>query len=476
MRKLTLALLSGAYICLALITALLVWRIGGGAGAGAAALIGTVGLCFSLHGLVERGLADQGDLAGEIEAVRDAHLILAGEIEKIQSRLTEVVEAVAEDALRRSEEIYSEVQLLEDVVQHMGERIEAQLSLQVEHAAADSVSPQAAALLHTVRAALDAGRVDLYLQAVVSLPQRRTQYYESFSRLRDETGRVLMPAEFLSVAEPARLVAAIDNLLLFRCVQIVRRLAKQDRKVGIFCNISLASLGDEDFFPPFMEFLGANRDLADSLIFELGQSAFDARGGVEARNMARLADLGFRFSIDKVNDLELDFQDLARADVAFVKIAAPLLIDQLQDDDGRLTLKSLPELEAADYAELARRHGVELIAEKVESERQVVDVLDLDIGHGQGHLFGEPRPIRDAVLAEAQPPAELMQAALRRRECRRAVALAQGPAQPARLVRDDGGCAAAARATRPRHDPPDPGPWLRSPSAATTCCSATSGA
>jgi cyclic-di-GMP phosphodiesterase, flagellum assembly factor TipF len=414
MRKLTLALLSGAYICISLMTALLVWRLGGGAGAGMAALVGTLGLCFAVQGVVAR-MGQQGELAGEIESVREAHLILAGEIERLQSRLTDVVETIAEDAMRRSDEIYSEVQLLEDVVQQIGERIEAQLSLQVEHAAADSVSPQAAALLHTVRAALDAGRVDLYLQAVVSLPQRRTQYYESFSRLRDETGRVLMPAEFLSVAEPGGLVAAIDNLLLFRCVQIVRRLAGQDRKVGIFCNISLASLGDADFFPPFMEFLGANRDLSGSLIFELGQNAFKARGATEARNMARLADLGFRFSIDKVSDLDLDFQDLARADVAFVKIAASLLIEQLQDDNGRLTLKSMPHLEAADLAALALRHGVELVAEKVESERQVVDILDLEIGLGQGHLFGEPRPIRDAVLAESAPPVELIQATLRRR-------------------------------------------------------------
>jgi cyclic-di-GMP phosphodiesterase, flagellum assembly factor TipF len=414
MRKLTLALLSSAYICIALITAVLVWRIGGGAGAGAAALVGALALCFAAHGLIAR-LGQAGELTGEIEAVREAHLLLAAEIEKIQSRLTDVVERVAEDALRRSEEIYSEVQLLEDVVQHMGERIEAQLSLQVDRAEAEAVSPQAAALLQTVRSALDAGRVDLYLQAVVSLPQRRTQFYESFSRLRDESGRVLMPAEFLSVAEPGGLVSAIDNLLLFRCVQIVRRLAGQDRKVGIFCNISLSSLGDENFFPPFMEFMGANRDLSDSLIFELGQRAFNARGSIEARNMAKLADLGFRFSLDKVTDLDLNFQDLARADVGFVKIAAPLLIEEMQEEDGRLSLRSVPELEAADYAALARRHGVELVAEKVESERQVVDILDLEIGLGQGHLFGEPRPIRDAVLAEAKPPAELIQATLRRR-------------------------------------------------------------
>src|ERR1700722_16863318 len=116
MRKLTLALLSGAYICISLMTALLVWRVGGGAGAGMAALVGTLGLCFAVQGVVAR-MGQQGELAGEIEAVREAHLILATEIERLQSRLTGVVETIAEDAMRRSDEIYSEVQLLEDVVQ-----------------------------------------------------------------------------------------------------------------------------------------------------------------------------------------------------------------------------------------------------------------------------------------------------------------------------------------------------------------------
>src|SRR6185437_7344601 len=170
--------------------------------------------------------------------------------------------------------------------------------------------------------ALTENRVDLFLQPIVALPQRRTQYYESFSRLRDATGRVMMPTEYLSVAEPAGLVTAIDNLLLFRCVQIVRRLAKQDRKIGIFCNVSMASLADESFFPQFLDLLSANRDLAGALIFELGQKAFEARGSIEARNMAKLADLGFRFSVDKVGDLDFDLQDLARSDVKFIKVAA----------------------------------------------------------------------------------------------------------------------------------------------------------
>src|SRR5262249_25255612 len=176
----------------------------------------------------------------------------------------------------------------------------------------------------------------LSLQPVVPRPHRTTLYYESFSRLRDATGRVLMPVEYLAVAEPGGLVTAIDNLLLFRCVQIVRRLARQDRKIGIFCNVSMASLADESFFPPFLDLMASNRDLAGSLIFELGQAAFDARGSIEARNMGKLADLGFRFSLDKVTDLDLDLQDLSRSDVKFVKIAAQLMLDQLTEVDGRL--------------------------------------------------------------------------------------------------------------------------------------------
>jgi len=78
-------------------------------------------------------------------------------------------------------------------------------------------------------------------------------------------------------------------------------------------------------------------------------------------------------------------------------------------------LKSLPDLAAEDFAALTRRYGVEIIAEKVESERQIVDILELDIALGQGHLFGEPRPIRDQVLAEADPPADFMRNNLRRR-------------------------------------------------------------
>jgi cyclic-di-GMP phosphodiesterase TipF (flagellum assembly factor) len=410
MRRLTLALLVATYLCVALIVGLTLWRNGGGWGAGVAALVGTLGLAFAFHDLITRRV-DAGELRAEIGAVREAHKILLGQVERLDGKLVEVARAVDAD-LRQQAALTTEVQMLEGLVEQMRVQLDDAISAPppIVRPAFGQAPPPAQAprrptgLMETVKEALAENRVDLYLQPVLTLPLRRGVFYESFSRLRDPAGRLIMPAEYLSVAEPAGLVTAIDNLLLFRCVQIVRRLARQDRKVGIFCNISMASLADEAFFPQFLELLSANKDLAGALIFEVGQPAFDARGSLEARNMGKLAELGFRFSLDKVTDLDLDFLDLARSDVKFVKVGAQVLLEQLVEADGRLVLKALPDLAAEDFVHLLRRYNIELVAEKVESERQVIDILELNIGFGQGHLFGEPRAIKDAILAEASPP------------------------------------------------------------------------
>ena len=57
-----------------------------------------------------------------------------------------------------------------------------------------------------VAAALDANRIDLYLQPIVTLPQRKVRYYEALTRLRTEAGEVLPASAFLAHAEAAGLL------------------------------------------------------------------------------------------------------------------------------------------------------------------------------------------------------------------------------------------------------------------------------
>lgn len=238
-------------------------------------------------------------------------------------------------------------------------------------------------VIDIVREALRLDRVDVYLQPIVSLPQRKNRYYECYTRIRSEDGTVIGPGQYIGVAEREGMVSAIDNMLLFRCVQLIRRTQKRNYDTAFFCNISRESLGDTAFIGDFVDFVSENPDLAPKLYFEFGQSDIETAPPATIGNLARLADLGFRFSLDQVTHLNLDIQGLSAKNFRFVKLDASFLLDkndQLVGDIAREDIKKMLD-----------RDGLDLIVEKIEDERQVVELLDFEIDYGQGYLFGEPR-------------------------------------------------------------------------------------
>jgi len=329
----------------------------------------------------------------EIEKLKASNLDLVEEFALAQDRLNSITDDIRTEAVERDNALVHEVKVLEDLVRRVGDA-EPTTTSGVPQSSSTSVD------IETVREALSANRVDLYLQPIVSLPQRRTYFYESFTRLRDSTGRILSPAAFIGAAQKAGLMTEVDNLLLFRCVQIVKRLTKQDRRVAIFCNISVDSLADETFFPTFLDFIRQHSELAGSLIFEIPQTAFNERNAIAARNMSRMVDFGFRFSMDQVSEVNFDLDELQRAGVRFVKIRGERLIQAIDDLEPIGGLEG-GAIASEDVAGHFARYGVDLIAEKIEDEATIVEILELDLAYGQGHLFGEPRPVRDEVLETA---------------------------------------------------------------------------
>ncbi len=242
-----------------------------------------------------------------------------------------------------------------------------------------------------ITSAVDSSRIDLYLQPIVTLPQRKVRFYEAVSRLRAEDGDIIPAADFIEDAEAAGLMPKIDNLLLFRSVQVMRRLQLKNREVGLFCNISALTLSDAFYFQQFVEFMDANRALAPNLIFEFSQAAVRDFGPIENEALSALAERGFRFSMDNVTDLRLAPQDLRERSFRFLKAPAKLLLNRAP---------AVPsDIHVADLADLLARDGIDLIAEKIESESMVVDLLDFDVRFGQGFLFSPPRPVRAEALS-----------------------------------------------------------------------------
>lgn len=241
-----------------------------------------------------------------------------------------------------------------------------------------------AEILGLIQKALREDSIELYLQPTVQLPQRKRIFYECFSRIAGNDGSIIRPEQYLPIAAHAGLITAIDNLLLFRCVQLVRRAQRGQLEVIFFCNISDATLTDVDFFTDFIDFMAENLHLAPSLIFELDHATVKKLTYGVQTSMKRLSGLGFRFSLDKVIDFELDLPILAAQGFKFVKIDAHLLHEMVRGETPRLNFNALKGA--------LNQEAMDLIVEKIETEEMLLDLLDLGIDYGQGYLFGEPRP------------------------------------------------------------------------------------
>jgi cyclic-di-GMP phosphodiesterase TipF (flagellum assembly factor) len=242
-------------------------------------------------------------------------------------------------------------------------------------------------ILDIVRDALRENRVELYVQPIVDLPQRRRRHFECFSRMRAPDGTQIGPDRYLPLAESVGLVSAIDNMLLFRCVQLVRRMQSTNAGTGVFVNISEHTLLDTRFFSEFVTFMAHNVELAQNLVFELAESHARRLTAVQWAELDRLGSVGFRFSMDQVADFDLDIHALAKHNFRFVKIDARKLVDYTNSAKG------------SDFARIRSNMAdarVALIVEKIESEPMLVETLDLEVDYGQGFLFGEPRPLKEA--------------------------------------------------------------------------------
>jgi cyclic-di-GMP phosphodiesterase, flagellum assembly factor TipF len=384
---------------------------------------------MALYNTMSNRLRDRGDLGDQIADLSRGTADLARQVAEISRRLNSVetnVNATVNRARGAVDPLAGEIGELGTLVRHLADTVAAhEIALQghapvpAPHAHAPALAPMAApvsapsaplalsehdavsgprrfqglsrdGIAEMVAKAVDESRIDMYLQPIVTLPQRKVRYYEAMSRLRTEQGDIIPAGDFIEVAESAGLMPKIDNLLVFRCVQVTRRLQLKSRDVGLFCNISATTLTDALQFKQFLDFMDANRALSSALMLEFTQAAYRNFGPIEQESLSALAERGFRFSMDHVTDLRMEPKDLAERSFRYLKVPAKLLLNKATGAQS--------DIHPEDLADLLARSGIDLIAERIENEAMVLDLLDYDVRFGQGFLFSPPRPVRAEAL------------------------------------------------------------------------------
>lgn len=373
---------------------------------GAVVLVGSA----LLHEVFSRQ-EEEGRLVEEVQDLRAGHGQVMGELTRAREEVGQIYTAI-ETMTRRGaggkalEEdvgrVMAEVRMLQGLVEQLTVAADPSsppdevTSVARVARSSDQFDPLAdidvgsdepelddATIVHLVRDGIAKDRVDLALQPVVSLPQRKRKFYEAYTRIRSEDGDVITPGQYIAIAEREGLVTAIDNLMLFRCVQQLRNKHNKSRNIGFFCNISPHTLADKKFFNDFVVFMTENSSLAQDLIFEFSHATIANQDDEIRHQLARLAAIGFRFSLDQVNSLNLDYGLLAEQHFKYIKIDAETMLREVP--------QPTTDIDLHDFKKALERQGIDLIVEKIETEDVLRDILDFHVDFGQGYLFGEPK-------------------------------------------------------------------------------------
>ncbi|MBL4801271.1 MAG: EAL domain-containing protein [Emcibacter sp.] len=342
------------------------------------------------------------DMTNRLLALHQDYQVSIDNIEETRVELETLREKIYLADSQQNTEIISEMHvlqtLLNQVIEKSGKSLEERINIEgvlggqeksnkVElQQKLDKKERSDGEVLNIMHHALEGNRVDLYLQPVVALPSRRVIHYEAYSRVRDEDDNVIFPSQYLKLAEDSGLVGTLDNLLLFRCIQVIRRLGPRRPDLRFFCNISTVSLNDKEFFPQFIDFMMENHELSDRLIFEFSQKDVLRHTALVERSLATLGRRGFRFSMDRILDLNIDLADLSSRYFRYAKVDAKLILDKEAD------------IHPDDLKETFSRYDLDLIVEKIETDQTIVEILDYGMDYGQGYLFGEPRLSSDTRL------------------------------------------------------------------------------
>ncbi len=247
--------------------------------------------------------------------------------------------------------------------------------------------------------ALVAREFVVHYQPVVDLATRQWIGAEALVRWQHPDGRLVLPVEFMPLAEETGLVVPIGDFVL---QTVCRQLAGWQARPGpgahqmVTVNVSARQLGEASFPDRVRSALATSGVDPVSLGLELTETALMSDEEVSLSQLLEIEALGVKLYMDDFGTGYSSLTYLKRFPFHALKIDTSF-IDGLGVDEQDTAI-----VDAIISLGRALRLGV--VAEGVETEDHVERLLALGCQFGQGYLFGRPTPDRTLIYAPGPVP------------------------------------------------------------------------
>jgi diguanylate cyclase (GGDEF)-like protein len=250
-----------------------------------------------------------------------------------------------------------------------------------------------------LRTVIERDELELFYQPIVHLADGRVAGFEALIRWRHPSKGLVLPEQFIPVAEATGQIVEIGRWVLIRAVEqlaVLRASAAND----LFCtvNVSARQLGDDaDFLELARGLMDGGTVVPGSLKLELTESLMLEAPELAAAALAELVALGLKLAIDDFGTGYSSLSHLHRFPFHTLKIDRSFVMRLGEDERSGAVVRAI--------SDLAHTFGMDVVAEGIERELERVHLIGIGCEYGQGYLFDRPMPFDDAMAFLARPAA-----------------------------------------------------------------------
>ena len=238
--------------------------------------------------------------------------------------------------------------------------------------------------------ARDESRFELFYQPIVPIgaTSDEREHFELMLRLRDESGVLVAPAEFIPAAERYNIMPSIDRWVVRQALdRVVHRLGSGIKPFTTAVNLSGTSLNDERFLEYLIAELSAHELAPGAMCFEITETAAIANLGSVVYFMRELKLRGCHFALDDFGSGLSSFMYLKTLPVDYLKIDGQFIENVTSDPVDRSMVAAI--------SQVGKSMGIQTIAERVESPEVLAELGRLGIGFAQGFHIARPQSTKE---------------------------------------------------------------------------------
>ncbi len=236
-----------------------------------------------------------------------------------------------------------------------------------------------------IRTALEQDLFLLYWQPILDLHHDKISQYELLLRMRGEQGQIILPQEFLHVAERYGLIHAIDRWVVRQAIRLIAQLEQAGTPVTLEVNLSGKAFADSDLLGLIQHELTVTGIDPARLVLEITETAAIADSSQASRFIETLKEWGCRFAIDDFGTGFSSFYYLKHLPVDYLKIDGSFIRNLPNDPADQHLVKAM--------VEVAQGLGKQTIAEYVGDAETIALLKAYGVDSAQGYFIGKPVPV-----------------------------------------------------------------------------------